>query len=80
MYSLMSPFIFVISIISIVCVTIVTLAVIFKGKSTRRQQESDADETQLIQEMHRNLNSLEDRMEALETIILDLERRKGELK
>ena len=76
----MSPFLFLISIISIVCVTIVTLAVILKGKSTRKQQEADADETQLIQQMHQNLNSLEDRMEALETIILDMERRKGNLK
>ncbi len=72
----MSAFNFVLAILVIVCGTFIAVVAMIKGKSTKVRKELDVEETRLIQELHRNLNTLEDRMEALETIILDIERRR----
>jgi len=72
----MSAFVFVLTITTIVCGTFMVVVAIIKGKSTKVRKKLDVEETRLIQELHRNLNTLEDRMEALETIILDIERRR----
>jgi phage shock protein B len=72
----MSAFYFVLAILVIVCGTFIAVVAMIKGKSTKVRKELDVEETRLIQELHRNLNTLEDRMEALETIILDIERRR----
>ena len=72
----MSAFYFVLAILVIVCGTFIAVVAMIKGKSTKVRKELDVEETRLIQELHRNLNTLEDRMEALETIILDIEIRR----
>jgi len=52
---------------------------ILKGISPEQNQQLQAEETRLIQEMHRGLAKLEERVEILETLLLDL-RRKGDCK
>ncbi len=47
------------------------------GGSIRRREQLNADETRLIQEIHQGLSRMEERVEALETILVDLERNKG---
>ncbi len=55
----------------VLCVMAVIIAAILRFGNRPR---SDAEETKLIQEMHRNLEKLENRIESLETIILEHER------
>ena len=41
------------------------------GGSIRRGEQLNADETRLIQEIHQGLSRMEERVEVLETILLD---------
>lgn len=54
-----------------VCLTAVIIAAILRLGNRPRP---DAEETKLIQEMYRSLETLETRIESLETIILEHER------
>jgi phage shock protein B len=58
----------------VLCGTIIALVAIVKGKSGRRQEAQDRDDTRTIQELYQRLTKLADRLDALETIILDQER------
>jgi len=56
----------------VICLTAIIIAAIMRmGKG---QNRVDPEETKLIQQMHRNLEKLEGRIESLETIILEHER------
>ena len=48
---------------------------IMKGDSSERDTKLRVQETRLIQEIHQGLSRMEQRVEALETILLDLERK-----
>lgn len=48
----------------------------FRGGGSKRSAETDADETRLIQEIHHGLVKMESRIESLETLLLDTERKK----
>jgi phage shock protein B len=50
---------------------------IVKEGVSRKAQAYQADETRMIQEIYQGLSKMEQRIEALETILLDRER-KGE--
>ena len=52
---------------------IVKLAKVLKGDSSGGGRTMDADESRLVQEIHQGLSRMEDRLEALETIILGRE-------
>lgn len=61
--------------LAIVGSTILMAIKILKGGLSRKGQRFHAEEARMIQEMYRGLSRLEERMEALETIILDRERK-----
>ncbi len=44
---------------------------ILKGDGSRHGAQSDAEETRLIQELNRGLTRLEERVEALETLLTE---------
>ncbi len=44
---------------------------ILKGSPRRHSQQLDIDETKLIQELYQGLLRMEERIEALETLVLD---------
>ncbi len=44
-----------------------------RGGSLRQSEQLNAEETKLIQEIHQGLSRMEDRIEALETILCDRE-------
>ena len=68
--------IFMFVALPVLCLTAIIVAAILRlGKNRKPEQ---AGETRLIQEMHRGLETLESRIESLETIILEHEREKGE--
>jgi len=48
---------------------------LFKGGVSRKHQQLDADEAKMIQEIYQGLTRMEERVESLETILLD--RKKG---
>jgi phage shock protein B len=48
---------------------------IVKGGVSRKGQKFQADEAKMIQEIYKGLSRMEQRVEALETIILDRERK-----
>ena len=51
---------------------------IIRGGAISRGQKEETDETKMVQEIYQGLADMEDRVEALETILLDREKdRKG---
>lgn len=44
---------------------------ILKGSPRRHSQQPDIDETKLIQELYQGLSRMEERIETLETLVLD---------
>lgn len=61
--------------LAIIGSTILMAIKILKGGLSRKSQQLEAEEAELIQTIYQGLSRLEDRVEALETIIADHERR-----
>jgi phage shock protein B len=61
--------------LAIVGSTILMAIKIIKGGISPRGQKMQAEETRLIQEIYRGLSRMEERVEALETIILERDRK-----
>ena len=55
--------------------TILMAIRIIKGGISRKDREWSSKEAQMVQEVYQGLNNLEERLEALETILLDREKR-----
>lgn len=74
-----SPGISELLIITIVFVTVFGAPVLmlyliiraFRGDRSKRSAKTEADETRLIQEIHHGLARMENRIEALETLLMD---------
>ena len=64
--------------LAVICGTILLAIRIIKGDSARGGQKREADEAKMIQEIYQGLSRMEERVEALETILLD--RAKGDQK
>lgn len=62
-----------IPIVMFICGTLIAITAILKGKSPPRDNPESKEEAQTIQELYKQCNRLADRIEALETIILDRE-------
>ena len=65
--------------LAIIGSTILMAIKILKGGLSRKGQKFQAEEAGMIQEMYKGLSRMEERVEALETIILDRERKDREL-
>ena len=65
--------------LAIIGSTILMAIKILKGGLSRKGQKFQAEEARMIQEMYQGLSRMEERVEALETIILDRERKDREL-
>ena len=61
--------------LAIVGSTILMAIKILRGGFSRKSQHSQAEESKMIQEIYQGLSRMEKRVEALETIILDRERK-----
>ena len=62
----------VVLIPAIIGVTILLSIRLLKGKTSRKDQ---ADDSKIIQEIYQGLSRMEERVETLETILLDREKR-----
>ena len=61
--------------LAIIGSTILMAIKIIKGGVSRKEQRADANETKMIQEIYHGLAEMEKRVEALETIIIEKERK-----
>ena len=64
--------------LAIIGSTIVMAIKIFKGEDSPRGKKIRADEAKMIQEIYQGLARMEQRVEALETIIIDKEKDRKE--
>ena len=55
--------------------TVLMAIKIIKGGISPRSRKLEAEETKAIQEIHRGLSRMEERVEALESVLLDRERK-----
>jgi phage shock protein B len=62
-------------LLAIIGSTILMAIKILKGGLSRKGQKYQAEEARMIQEIYQGLSRMEQRVEALETIILDRERK-----
>lgn len=62
-------------VVAIIGSTILMAIKILKGGLSRRGQRVQSEEAKMIQEIYKGLSRMEARVEALETIILDRERK-----
>jgi len=65
--------------LAIIGSTILMAIRILKGELSRKGQKVQAQEAGMIQEIYQGLSRMEERVEALETIILDRKRKDREL-
>jgi len=61
--------------LSIIGSTILIAIKIIRGGFSRKGQRLQSEEAKMIQEIHKGLKRMEERVEALETIILERERK-----
>ncbi len=61
--------------LAIIGSTILMAIKIIKGGVSRKGQKFQAEEARMIQEIYQGLSKMEERVEALETIILESERK-----
>jgi phage shock protein B len=61
--------------LAIIGSTVLMAIKIIKGGFSRKDQRFQTEEAKMIQEIYRGLSRMEERVEALETIILDRDRK-----
>lgn len=66
-------FVIVVLLLASIVTCILGLAAGASRMVKRRPRESDADEARVIQEIHQGLTRMEERLEALETIMMERE-------
>ena len=64
----------IILILAIIPVTILLVIRLFKGGLSRTDRKMQAEEAKMIQEIYQGLSRMEERIETLETILLDREK------
>ncbi len=67
----------IIMILAIICGTILT-AIRLRGSVSKKNQKHKAEEAEMIQQLYQGLSRMEERTEALETLLLDKERKERE--
>ena len=65
-------------ILAIICSTILIAIKIIKGGVSRKGQKNQTNEARMIQEIYQGISKMEERVEALETLILDRDRKERE--
>lgn len=68
--------VFLVIALPVLCVTALLFALIFRGGGSRKRATSEGEEARCLQEMYQGLNRLEQRIESLETILIERERTK----
>ena len=61
--------------LAIIAATLLVAIRIIKGGISRKDREWSSQEARMVQEIYQDLNNLEERLESLETILIDREKR-----
>ena len=69
---------FIIVLVAIPGIVIIKILKTLRGDYYAQNSEKRAEEVRLMQELNQSLSRMEQRVEALETIVLDREKRKGQ--
>ena len=64
----------IILMLAIIPVTIILIIRLFKGGISSTDRKKQAEEARMIQEIYQGLSRMEERVETLETILLDREK------
>ena len=64
----------IIIMLAIIPVTILLIIRLFKGGISRTDRKKQAEDARMIQEIYQGLSRMEERVETLETILLDREK------
>ena len=67
----------IIMILAIICGTILT-AIKLRGSVSKKNQKHNTEEAEMVQQLYQGLSRMEERTEALETLLLDKERKERE--
>ncbi len=65
---------FWVPITAILCGTVIAVVAILRGKNPPKNKPEEEEESRMIQQLYEQCNRLADRIEALETIILEQEK------
>jgi phage shock protein B len=65
----------IVIVLAIVPLTVLVAIKLFKGGASKTNQGMGDEETRMIQEIYQGLLKMEQRVEALETLLLDKERK-----
>lgn len=68
----------IITVAGLVCTTVILLIRMRHGGLTRAGKEADRKEAEMIQEIYQSLSRMEERIEALETILMEGHSKHGE--
>ncbi len=69
--------VFLIPLAAILGFLLILLWKVLRGGPSRRSKDEVAEETRMIQAIYHQLAKMEDRIEALETLLVDRERKEG---
>ena len=75
---LMIVMIFAIPLVAIICGTLVAIIKIARRERGTESKRLDREQVRMIQEMFRGIEKLSDRVDALETILLERERKEAQ--
>jgi phage shock protein B len=62
----------------VICSTIVIMVKMLKGGASKNVQKNNTDEARMIQQIYQGLTRMEERVESLETILMERERARKE--
>ena len=65
----------IVAIVALILGFILMTKKLKRGGSFRQGEQLNADETRLIQELHQGISRMEQRVDALETILMDREKK-----
>ena len=73
------PLVFMFILVAIAMSGFILVSIIkaLRGSSGGKKKESNMEETRLMQEIYRGLRKMEERVESLETILMDKKRKEG---
>lgn len=69
--------VFGVALVAVIGRIIIAALKVFKGDGSGRSRDQDMEETRMIQDMYQGFRKMEQRIEALETILLERERKEA---
>ncbi len=73
-----SVFAMIVLVVAVICSTILIGLKIIRGGASPKSQKDHADEARMIQEIYQGLARMEERVESLETILIEKEKLRKE--